>query len=111
MSTMADRIKELLTERKMDARDLIREKIASKAGVYFLLDGTTSAENVRASTVLELARVLRTSPNYIVCGKGPRDSGHADARLDELVRLYEGASDTNQDAMLGVARALTHAKA
>jgi DNA-binding Xre family transcriptional regulator len=107
MLTMAERLRDLLDARQIEPMDLVRAIHVTKAAVYFLLDGTTGADKVRAKTVLDMAQHLRTSADYILFGKGPRDLDPADAKLAELVQLYGNASPTSRDALLSVAKALT----
>ena len=104
---MAERLRDLLDARQIEPMDLVRAIHVTKAAVYFLLDGTTGADKVRAKTVLDMAQHLRTSADYILFGKGPRDLDPADAKLAELVQLYGNASPTSRDALLSVAKALS----
>ena len=107
MLTMAERLRDLLEARQMEPMELVRAIRVTKASIYFLLDGTTSADKVRAKTVLDMAQHLRTSADYILYGKGPRDLDPADAKLAELMQLYGSASPTSRDALLSVAKALS----
>lgn len=58
----------------MTAGDLIRAKVLSKAGVYFLLDGTTTRDKVRDSTIAKLCGVLKISRAWLVDGKGDMEA-------------------------------------
>jgi hypothetical protein len=109
METMAERVRGLLDARQMAPMDLVRAIAATKATVYFILDGTTGADKVRAKTVLDMARQLRTTPDYILYGRGPRDLGAIDAKMAELIQLYEDTAETSRDAILTVAKALAQA--
>lgn len=60
--------------RQMAAADLIRMKVLSKAGVYFLLDGTTKPEKVRDSTIEKLCKALRINRDWLMAGKGDREA-------------------------------------
>lgn len=71
MDTMADRLKRAMVLRGMSAARLMKATGLSKAAVYFLLDGTTKAETVRATTVNALCSVLRVSRDWLLYGKGP----------------------------------------
>lgn len=55
----------------MTPSDLIAKKVLSKAGIYFLLDGTTTAEKVRATTMDKLATALQVNPEWLQHGRGP----------------------------------------
>ena len=74
METMADRIKSVLGERDMTPTDLIRQKVLSKAGVYLLLNGTTQADKVRATTSDRLCKALDVNWRWLSTGKGPRNA-------------------------------------
>ena len=71
MDTMADRLKRALDLRKMTPADLVKAKVMSKAGIYFILDGTTKADTIRASSVAKLCKALRVSPDWFQHGRGP----------------------------------------
>lgn len=73
MDTMAERVKRALELRGMTPSDLIAKKVLSKAGVYFILDGTTKADKIRATTVDKLSRALGVSGEWIQYGKGPME--------------------------------------
>jgi len=110
MSTMAERLHGLLDARQMTPMELVRAMHVTKATVYFILDGTTGAEKVRAKTILDMSKLLRTTPDYLLYGKGPRDLGVIDAKMTELIGFYEDATDATRDALLGVAKALAQAR-
>ncbi len=76
MDTMAERVKRALELRGMTPSDLIARKVLSKAGVYFILDGTTKADKIRATTVDKLSRALNVSGEWIQYGKGPMELTH-----------------------------------
>jgi len=75
METMAERVKRALALREMTPADLIARKVLSKAGIYFILDGTTKAEKIRASTVAKLSAALQVSPEWLQYGRGPMEGG------------------------------------
>lgn len=83
MDTMAERIKRALSLREMTPGDLIAAKVLSKAGVYFLLDGTTKADKVRADTVTKLCKALGVNREWLLHGKGPIEGGAAAAEEPE----------------------------
>lgn len=68
---MADRLKRALDLRKMTPADLVKAKVMSKAGIYFILDGTTKAETIRASSIAKLCKALKVSPEWLQFGRGP----------------------------------------
>ncbi len=74
---MAERVKQALELRGMTPTDLIARKVLSKAGIYFILDGTTKAEKIRATTVEKLSRALNVSGEWIQHGRGPMEPKHA----------------------------------
>ncbi|MGR4895823.1 S24 family peptidase [Stenotrophomonas sp. LARHCG68] len=71
MDTMADRVRHALALRGMTPSDLINRKVLSKAGVYFILDGTTKADKIRAATLEKLSHILGVNAEWIQHGKGP----------------------------------------
>lgn len=68
---MAERLKRALTLRGMTPADLVSSKVLSKAGIYFILDGTTKAEKIRSSTVDKLCKALGVNAQWLQYGKGP----------------------------------------
>ena len=74
MDTMANRLAKALELRGMTAADLIKSTGLSRAGVYFLLDGTTTPEKVRASTLDDICKAMKLSLNWLLNGKGPMDA-------------------------------------
>lgn len=67
---MAERVKRALELREMTPADLIARKVLSKAGIYFILDGTTKAEKIRASTIAKLSAALQVNPEWLQYGRG-----------------------------------------
>ena len=63
--------------------DLIAKKVLSKAGVYFILDGTTKADKIRATTVDKLSRALGVSGEWIQYGKGPMETQSTHVASDD----------------------------
>lgn len=74
MDTMAERLKRAIAARGMTPGSLIKAAKLSRATIYFLLDGTTSAEKVRASTVEVICRALRIRREWLLEGKGSMNS-------------------------------------
>lgn len=70
MDTMAERLKHALDLREMAPADLIKQTGLSRSGVYFLLDGTTTADKVRATTVAKVCKALRINREWLVTGRG-----------------------------------------
>lgn len=92
METMAERVKRALALREMTPSDLIARKVLSKAGIYFILDGTTKAEKIRASTVAKLSAALQVNPDWLQYGRGPMEGGApVDEQQWEDVRGYAQA--------------------
>lgn len=85
MDTFANRIATALTARGMKPTDLVRQKVLSKAGVYFLLDGTTKPDKVSAVTVSKLCKALSVDWQWLLHGRGSMgEAGSASqrARID-----------------------------
>lgn len=79
MDTMAERLRRALSLRGMTPADLVQQKVLSKAGIYFILDGTTGADAIRASTVSKLCRALAVNADWLQHGKGPIEGAPASA--------------------------------
>lgn len=77
---MAERLKRALALREMTPADLVKARVLSKAGVYFILDGTTKAETIRAETVAKLCKALRVNRDWLQYGRGPIEG--ADSRSE-----------------------------
>lgn len=95
MDTMAERVKRALELRGMTPSDLIAKKVLSKAGVYFILDGTTKADKIRATTIDKLSRVLGVSGEWIQYGKGPME-----------VQTTHAANDDDYTDVIGYSQAV-----
>lgn len=74
MDTMGERLAAALRLRGMTPPDLIKQTGLSKAGVYFILDGTTRPDKVRSDTVTRICRVLGISRDWLQYGRGPIDA-------------------------------------
>lgn len=99
MDTMAERIHELLAYRGRTPPDLIKAINTSAATVYFILDGTTKAEKVRAMTLQAIADYLGTSVSYLLTGRGPKLTDVPDQRVAELVANYLASSERGRRAL------------
>ena len=93
---MAARLKQAMEARKMAVPALVKATGLSRAAIYFLLDGTTSAEKVRETTVTKLCKALGVRRDWLLTGRGPMDSGHASSSVNEPSNL----SDTSQTGRL-----------
>lgn len=94
MDTMAERLKRALNLRDATPADLVAQKVLSKAGVYFILDGTTKADTIRSSTVDKLAKALRVNRDWLQYGKGPIEGP------------TEAADEPDWDDVLGYAQSV-----
>lgn len=68
--SMSDRLKLALTARNLTVADLMERTEISKAGLYFILDGTTTPDKVRYSTVHDICKAMRISPEWLMSGFG-----------------------------------------
>lgn len=100
MDTMAERLKRALNLRSLTPADLVAQKVLSKAGIYFILDGTTKSDTIRSSTVDKLAKALRVNRDWLQYGKGQiegtPDNGNSEGWMDvigyaQAVGLGKGA--------------------
>lgn len=83
MDTMAGRLKRALALRDMTPAELVARKVMSKAGIYFILDGTTKPDKVRADTVAKLSKALRISREWLVTGKGSIEGPDQDEQQED----------------------------
>jgi DNA-binding Xre family transcriptional regulator len=98
-STLASRLRAAIEARGMTPPDLIRATGLSRAAVYFLLDGTTTAAKVRSTTVDKLCKALAVSRDYLVDGRGPMVEPVTVSAQSETVRLDPGIVATVATAM------------
>lgn len=74
MDTFDGRLQQAMDAKGLTPSDLIKAKVLSKAGVYLLLNGTTTRDKVRASTVAKLCKVLHISDLWLTQGRGKMDT-------------------------------------
>lgn len=80
MDTMAERLSHALHERHMTPPDLIAathqggRKRLSKATIYFILNGTTKPEKIRAGTVETICRIMRIRREWLLWGAPPMNA-------------------------------------
>ena len=74
MDTMAERLAKALDQRGKKPADLIASTKLSRAAIYFLLDGTTTAAKVRAETVSKVCKALGISRDWLLHGRGDMDA-------------------------------------
>lgn len=94
MDTMANRLAHALKERDMKPPDLIKATGLSKAAVYFLLDGTTTAGKVRAETIEAVCKALRIRSEWLRRGKGSMEEGADTQDMDwpDILAFKQAAS-------------------
>lgn len=66
-----------MTLRDMTPADLVARKVLSKAGIYFILDGTTKADKIRSSTIDKLCKALGVNAQWLQYGRGPIEGSAA----------------------------------
>ena len=74
---MQDRLAEALADKGMTPAALIKQVGVSKATVYWILDGKTKAETVRADTAFRIADALGVQARWLVTGRGPKIAGES----------------------------------
>ena len=74
MTTMGERLKLALEARGLEPKDLIAKTKISRAGIYFILDDTTTPAKIRAATVTAICKSLRISKDWFLQGKGDMDA-------------------------------------
>lgn len=95
MERLGSRLRAALTARGMTPPDLIARTSLSKATIYFLLDGTTKAEKVRATTIDAICKALNVRREWLLSGSGTmtdaeRHAQPTDGRELEDIRLVVG---------------------
>lgn len=105
IETMAERLNRALKERGVTAPELIAATGMSKGGIYLILDGTTTAEKVRASTIEKICKHLRINTAWLRDGRGPMDASRPDDEELVTVRFWDarasaGPGAVNADAEL-----------
>jgi phage repressor protein C with HTH and peptisase S24 domain len=78
MGTMKERLRHALKARGLTPVELIAKTGLSKGTVYFLLDGTTGQEKVRAETIARICKALRISKDWLLHGRGDMDDAPHD---------------------------------
>lgn len=73
--SLSDRLKSAMAARKITVADLLERTEISKAGLYFILDGTTHPEKVRFQTIHGICKALQISPDWLVFGFGDMETG------------------------------------
>lgn len=74
METIGSRLKAVMKERGVTVDDLVMRKVMSRAGVYQWLGDVVKRDKVRAETVAKLCKALGVEREWLLAGKGPRDS-------------------------------------
>lgn len=105
LDSMAARVVWLREQKKMRPADLSRAAKISQPTLWAIENGVTTPDKVRASTLMRLADVLDSTPEWIRDGKGdPHNSTPGDSK--ELLAIYSGLDDTLKAALIAAARAL-----
>lgn len=86
MQTIGSRIKELRRERK-----LTQAEVGAKTGVSGVAVGHWEKDmhTPKGETLTKLAKLLRTTPDYIISGKKPRPTERHDYEIAETPAIYE----------------------
>lgn len=71
----------------MTPADLVRQRVLSKAAVYFWLDDTAKPDKVRADSVAKVCKALRISRDWLLTGRGPMDSDSEPQSQSHAARL------------------------
>jgi len=80
--TLGKRIKELRKDRKIGTQADLAKLVGCKREAVTMWE-TDKVKAVGGDYLTALAKALRTTPDYIQKGKGPRDVGSAEERLTE----------------------------
>lgn len=88
-----------MAARKITVSDLLARTEISKAGLYFILDGTTHPEKVRFQTIHDICKALRISPDWLMFGFGDMETGRIG-----LPRIEADTIRDAQDALRAIAQ-------
>jgi DNA-binding Xre family transcriptional regulator len=91
MDTMAKRIDAAMKANGISVQRLMAATGLSRSGVYFLLDGTTTAAKIRAVTVMELCKTLKLTPERLLYGKESADALTTEERFGRVAGNFEQA--------------------
>lgn len=104
-ATMGGRVKALREKKNMKPADLARAAKISQPSLWAIENDVTKPDKIRASTLLRLAAVLDSTPEYIRDGRGdPHSATPGDAK--ELLAIFSDLEDWQRIALLSAARAL-----
>ena len=103
--SMGSRVMALRKAKNMKPADLSRAAKITQPSLWAIENDVTKPDKIRASTLLRLAAVLDSTPEYIRDGAGdPHTATPGDAR--ELLEIYNAAPEHIRDVILAAARAL-----
>ena len=101
--TLSDRLRHALTVRNLSVSDMTSRVDISQAAFYFLLGGTTTPDKVRFSTIYDICKALRISPEWLMYGHGEMDAGRVPGQSHSL-RITADIIRDAQAALRSMAR-------
>ena len=94
MKSMGERIRDLRKARKLSQKALCEVAGIKQSSLSDIETGETSAQELKALTLLGLAKGLRADPEFLLTGKG-------DPLQYQLVWFYGKLSANGKDTLLG----------
>lgn len=105
LDTLGARVRWLREKKKMKQNQLAKAAKISQPSMWAIEHDVTKPEKMRGSTLLRLAAVLDSTPEFIRDGKGdPHTATPGDTK--ELVDIYVSLPDNIKAALIATARAL-----
>jgi len=99
MPSLKDRLAQAMKLRKTSVHALTEATGISRGSIYFILDGTTKAENIRAVTLDKIARALSVNREWLLYGHGRLDAVLGE--MSSLTSLAEAVRLMRTDEQLG----------
>jgi len=105
---MGERIKRLRIERGMTQEELGRAVGLQRAAINKYEKGIV--ENIKRTTIIKLAEVLRTTPSYLVGYEDDEEVSELTAIQEELMEKIFELTPDNQRTLIGIVETLLTAQ-
>jgi transcriptional regulator with XRE-family HTH domain len=109
MSLIGRRVRARRNELGLKQGDLARLVGITQPSLSLIESGDT--KSLRGTTLVGLARALKTSTRWIMTGKGPHEvDPQLSAQEEELLQIFINLTDQNRKALLATGKALEGAQ-
>ena len=105
---MGERIKRLRLERGMTQEELGKAVGLQRAAINKYEKGIV--ENIKRTTIIKLAEVLRTTPSYLVGYEDDEDLSELTATQEDLMEKIFKLTPDNQRTLIGIVETLLKAQ-